>query len=129
MLRGIGVVDLYSGFHVGEDTFRREMNTIIEKYSGYVECWGDVSNMPLDVKLMRAARDSEMELFRKWEFARRHFPRRRSKPEAAESFKVAGLKPSKVTRRPRSNVLDLWGKSSTLVLSPRYKPRHFRCKR
>ena len=44
---------------------RREMNTIIEKYSGHVECWDDVSNVPLDVKLMRAARDSEMEFFRK----------------------------------------------------------------
>ena len=44
---------------------RHKMNTIIEKYSSYVECWNDVSNMPLDVKLMRAARDLEMELSRK----------------------------------------------------------------
>ena len=43
---------------------RRKMNTTIEKYSGYVECWDDVSNMPLDVKLMRAARGLEMELFK-----------------------------------------------------------------
>ena len=42
----------------------REMNTTIEKYSGYVECSDDVSNMPLDVKLTRAARDLEMESIR-----------------------------------------------------------------
>ena len=40
------------------------MNTIIEKYSGYVECWDDVSNMPLNVKLIRAAPDLEMEFFK-----------------------------------------------------------------
>ena len=44
---------------------RRKMNTVIEKYSGYVDFWDDVSNMPLDVILMRAARDLEMEFFRK----------------------------------------------------------------
>ena len=60
MLKGRGVAEL----HIGEDTLRRETNTIIEKYSGYVECWEDVSNMPLDVKLMRPARNSEMEFFR-----------------------------------------------------------------
>ena len=54
----------HTGFHIWEDTLRREMNTIIKKYSGYVECWDDVSNMPLDAKLMRAARDLEMGFFR-----------------------------------------------------------------
>ena len=36
---------LHTGFNVWEDTLRREMNTIIEKYSGCVECWDDVSNI------------------------------------------------------------------------------------
>jgi hypothetical protein len=57
-------VSVHTGFNIGEDTLRREMKTIIEKYSGYVECWDDVSIMPLDVKLMRAGRDLEMEFFR-----------------------------------------------------------------
>ena len=26
---------------------RREMSTIIEKYSGYAECWDDVTGAPL----------------------------------------------------------------------------------
>ena len=55
----------HTGFKDGEATLRCKMNTIIQKYSGYVECWDDVSNMPLDVKLMRAARYLEMELFGK----------------------------------------------------------------
>ena len=54
------------------------MNTIIEKYSGYDVCWDAVSNMPPDVKLMRAARDLEMEFFRLKGFSLRRFPRRRS---------------------------------------------------
>ena len=55
----------HTGFNDGEATLRREMNTLIVKCSGYLECWDDVSSMPLDIKLMRAARDLEMQLSRK----------------------------------------------------------------
>ena len=55
----------FSGFNDEEATLRRGINTIIVMYSGYAECWDDVSNMPLDVKPMRVARDLEMEFFRK----------------------------------------------------------------
>ena len=36
---------------------------MVEKYSGYVGCWDDVSGAPLDVKLLRAAREVEMQFF------------------------------------------------------------------
>ena len=41
------------------------MDSLVEKYSGYVECWDDVSNAPLDVKLLRAARAIDMDFFEK----------------------------------------------------------------
>ena len=39
------------------------MDSLVEKYLGYVECWDDVSGAPLDVKLLRSARAVEMQLF------------------------------------------------------------------
>ena len=38
---------------------------MVEKCSGYVERWDDVSGAPLDVKLLRAAREVEMQFFEK----------------------------------------------------------------
>ena len=39
------------------------MDSLVEKYSGYVGCWVAVSWAPLDVRLLRAARAVEMQFF------------------------------------------------------------------
>ena len=51
------------GHNDGADLLSIEMSSLVEKYSGYVECWDDVSGAPLDAKFLRAARDVEMQFF------------------------------------------------------------------
>ena len=53
---------VHTVFKDGEATLRRDLNTIIEQYSGCVECWDDVGSVPLEIKLMREAHDLEMAL-------------------------------------------------------------------
>ena len=56
-----------SYFHVGKNTgaelLREEMSTIYERHYGDAECVDDVSGVPLDIRLVRAARKLEMEYF------------------------------------------------------------------
>ena len=54
---------LTTGVNVGAEVLQREMDSIVEKHAGYVECWDDVTGAPLIEKLLRAARDLEMEFF------------------------------------------------------------------
>ena len=54
---------LHVGANVGADLLKLEMSSLVETYSGYAECWGDVSGAPLDVKLLRATRALEMQFF------------------------------------------------------------------
>ena len=35
----------------------------MERHSGYIQCWDDVTGAPLDVKLLRQARALEMQFF------------------------------------------------------------------
>ena len=56
--RSVGM--LHSGVNDGAEALAREMSSLVEKYSGYVECWDDVSGAPLDVALLSAARKLEM---------------------------------------------------------------------
>ena len=49
------------GHNTGAELLKAEMDSLVKKYSGYVECLGDVSGAPLYVKLLRAARAVEMQ--------------------------------------------------------------------
>ena len=51
------------GHNDGADLLKAEMSSLVEKYSGYIDLWNDVSGAPLDVKLPRAAGAAEMQLF------------------------------------------------------------------
>ena len=53
------------GHDDGADLLKAEMSSLVEKYSGYIECWDDVRGAPLDVKLLWAARAVEMQFFEK----------------------------------------------------------------
>ena len=55
--------ELHSGVNVGAQQLQLELDSIIERHSGYVECWDDVSGAPLLEDLLRAARDLEMDYF------------------------------------------------------------------
>ena len=59
--RSIGM--LHSGVNDGAGALEREMSSLVGKYSGYIECWDDVSGAPLDVAMLRAARKLEMDYF------------------------------------------------------------------
>ena len=53
------------GKNEGEEILKAELNAILERQFGGVECWDDVTNARLDVKLMRVARALEMQFFEK----------------------------------------------------------------
>ena len=54
---------LFTGDNEGAQLLRQEMDSIVERHSGYVECWDDVTGAPMQEGLLRAARDLEMNFF------------------------------------------------------------------
>ena len=72
------------GHNDGADLLKVEMSSLVEKYFGCVECWDDVSGAPLDVKLLRAAREVEMQFFEKMGVWAERLPKSVAKPRGGK---------------------------------------------
>ena len=75
------------GKNEGEDILKEELNGILERQFGGVECWDDVTNARLDVKLMRAARALEMQFFEKMGVWAQRLPRHVAKARCGKIIK------------------------------------------
>ena len=71
------------GANDGEKLLKQEMNALIQRYDGSTECWDDVTNAPLVVGLVKAARKLEMHFSRKWECSLSTFTEMLSAPGRA----------------------------------------------
>ena len=95
------------------------MNTVIENNSGYVECWDDVSNAPLDIKLMRAARELEVEFFENIVVWAGKLSKATVKARGGTVIQGCWVDTSKGVRPLHITGLDSRGRNSTLALTPR----------
>ena len=76
------------GKNEGEDILKEELNGSLERQFGGAECWDDVTNARLDVKLMRAARALEMQFFEKMGVWAERFPRHVAKARGGQIIKL-----------------------------------------
>ena len=71
----------------GANILDQELNSILERQFGDAYCWDVVTNAPLDVKLMRAARAIEMEFFEKMGVWAERLPRHVAKARGGKIIK------------------------------------------
>jgi hypothetical protein len=75
------------GKNEGEDILKEELSGILERQFRGVECWDDVTNARLDVKLMRAARALKMHVFEKMGVRAERLPRHVAKARGGKIIK------------------------------------------